>query len=493
MRFAARGIRAPWLCALFGLAILISSFAKLRVGAAAPLWLDETWTGAIAGQPDWQSTLRQIWLDANAPLYYLLEHLWIGFAGLSDAALRAPSLGFGLAAPILAVLLPMENWELEERLLFGGLVALWTEGVVFSELARCYPLLFCLAIAETVSFVRLLSRPTLARAMIAASLASLTIMTHYQALALVGCQGLVMLAYLRGRVWRLWPAVLPFLPALGVLIWHAPRLAQFARPDVAWYAYTNLRTLEDLFTFTYGGRALLIFAAVAGVWGVMRWIGGSPRDAPKPEFPVHWLAVSASFAAALLLIGAGALRPSFTVRYLTPMVPGLLLALPLSVRLAPPNFKWASCLILGLYCLQALMWMAPVVGRSGRLFNYEIASRDLMRTSPDRLIFTWDHPAQQVEDPSQYAAAGGFFFHRAKAGAEVVPVLFRLGDDPNRRLLSAATTPSSVILWIYDTGVRGVFASRFPPQIPKYDPSFGCRQYGAGSIGIYACARRWAK
>ena len=118
---------------------------------------------------------------------------------------------------------------------------------------------------------------------------------------------------------------------------------------------------------------------------------------------------------------------------------------------------------------------------------------DLMRTSPDRLIFTWDHPAQQVEDKGQYAAAGGFFFYRAKAKAEIVPVLFRPGDDPNRRLLSAATMPGSVILWIYDTGVRGVFASRFPPQIPRLDPSFGCRQYGAGSIGVYACARRWAK
>ena len=56
---------------------------------------------AIAGQTTFGGFWRQVWLDVvNAPLYYLVMHLWQGLFGLSDVSLRLPSAIFGAAAPL---------------------------------------------------------------------------------------------------------------------------------------------------------------------------------------------------------------------------------------------------------------------------------------------------------------------------------------------------------------------------------------------------------
>ena len=80
---------------LFAIAFVASALARINLMPGAPLWLDECWTGAIAGQPTWRTTIDQIWLDANAPLYPLFMHAWIGLFGESNASLRLPSLLFG--------------------------------------------------------------------------------------------------------------------------------------------------------------------------------------------------------------------------------------------------------------------------------------------------------------------------------------------------------------------------------------------------------------
>src|SRR5689334_16217988 len=84
-------------------ALLLGLAARMVVGHSLPLWLDETFTGAIAGQPTLLATIQQALLDPNAPAYYLLMHFWTSAFGLSDGVLRFPSLISGIIAPLIAL------------------------------------------------------------------------------------------------------------------------------------------------------------------------------------------------------------------------------------------------------------------------------------------------------------------------------------------------------------------------------------------------------
>ena len=101
---------------IFAAAFVISCISRMVLAPDRTLWLDEAWTLGIAGLPDWPSTLQQVWLDANAPLYPLLIHGWAQLAGTSDGALRLPSQVFSLATPVLVAGWRGDGLRVEDRL-----------------------------------------------------------------------------------------------------------------------------------------------------------------------------------------------------------------------------------------------------------------------------------------------------------------------------------------------------------------------------------------
>ena len=478
---------------IFAAAIVISSVLRFVVAPQIPLWLDETWTGGIAGQPSWADVIRQTWLDANAPLYYLFMHGWIGLFGQSNISLRAPSLIFGLATPFVPLLIKVDSWRPQDRFALGVMLAVWTQGYVMSQEARCYTLLLLLAAIQTLAFARLMREPSLRRALIWAGLGSLVMATHYQATALGAVQGLIYLAVHRMRAVRTFPALIGYAPGFAVLAWHLPRLLQFARPDVAWYDLVTPDAMVEVVNFITD-RWPLLFLPAAGLILVM--VQGLSRKAPPPRSTAPaalWLAGLSALIGLVLVVGIGVVRPSFALRYATPFVPGLFLLASLLTGCLTPVFPLARIALMLMVLANSTLWGATSAGKLWRFFTYEAASRDLVATHPTRLVFIWDHPAQQVEDESQYVAAGGFFFRRAGANIPVTAVMVRPGDDPNLKLVAAAREPGAVILWIYDVRVHGTAATGFRPRIPVVDPSFGCHQYGRGRFGVLACSRRFEK
>ena len=473
---------------IFAVAFAISVYARFVLAPDRSLWLDEAWTLGIAGLPDWGTTLQQVWLDANAPLYPLLIHGWAQLAGTSDTALRVPSLLFSLATPLLVAGWRGDGLRVDDRLAVATLLTVWPEGLLQAGEARGYALLLVLATAQTLVFLDLIRRPERARAAVFVGLAGLVVLTHYQAAVLGIAQGLVLLATHRGRAVRLWPAALLALPVLAVGLWHAPRLAQFARPDVAWYPPVTWATVgAALLYLTHSGWLCIL--SVAGLLRAAGRLGQGQAVAAGPPWP--WLAVLATGLAAVVMLSIGALRPSFSLRYLTPFAPGTALLLVLGARALVPGFSGAVTGLMLMSTVLSAQWTSEVAGRLSHPYSFQAASRDLMATHPARLVFLWDHPAQRVEQPSQYVMFGGAFLHRAGSTATVIPVMVGPDEDPNPRLVQSARKPDSVILWLYDTNVRGTAATRFPPRISDLDPAFGCRNYAKGRIGVIACARGW--
>ena len=473
-------------------AIALAAVARLFIAQHQPLWLDEAWTGAIASQAHWADVWRQIYWDANAPLYYLFAHVWAGVAGLSNVALRFPSAVFGAAAGLVVALWPAEGLSRKARLTWAAMLALWIPGIWFSGDARCYALLLLLSAAQTIAFARLLQAPDLKRAAIWSGFAALAILTHYHALILAGVQGLAFLAWGRVRAARTWPAALIFLPAFAWLAIHAPRVIAFAQPGVAWYPRLRLAVLPRWsLEFLVGAWPVAAWlAAIAVAAWMLGYIPGARGEREeKPRTSALWVTAGASALGVAAVIVLGFIRPSFVERYQTPFEPGLMLGVVLIVQALARRWALVYAAVILCFAGAAMPWAWTQALHGWRWYNFEVASDVLMKSDPQRLVFFWDHPATPVEAPGQLDAVGGFFFRRAGRTISVDPGALKPGEEPNARLVAEARAPRTAILWMYDVGVIGTAARSHKPNLMALDPSLACRQLGSGSVGILACDR----
>lgn len=461
-------------------ALLIGTAIRFGAGQAAPLWIDETFTGAIAGQPDLAGLLHQIRADVNAPLYYVAVYLWSAIAGISNVALRLLSALFATAAVLLAL---RGTAGLDRRLclLWGSLLGLWLPGLHFASEARCYALLLLAATAATLAFARLLTEPTRQAAWAWAALGALAILTHYFAAPLVAAQGLVFLLRHRADALRCWPALGAFLPALAWIAYHAPRLAAFGQPDLAWYALVDSANLPLIVwsVLTSSGSILLVVAMILLVWRRLR---GRPVVAATTESVAGGVVLASLLGLAIVLV-VGMVRPSFIPRYCVPYVPGMLLGLALVVRSASPLWPRLPVVAVLLFALPALILPNPT-----RSYSFEAASEAMAKAGVRRLVFLWDHPSSPVQDPAQLRAVGGFFLTRAGHPAEVVAVQNAWREDPQPALLAAAGAASdTAILWLYDSDLPKTAALAHPPRIETLDPSWRCRNHATAPFVALVC------
>jgi hypothetical protein len=479
--------------------VLLAALVAAAVGAerlmlaVQPLWLDETWTGAIVTAPGWKSFLRELRLDVNAPLYYGLMRLWTGVFGASDLALKLP--GMVLAAAAAAIPLAWRRGPLsfEARLCWATLLFAWWGADNFLD-ARCYGLLFALSTLQCVAFARLMAAPGARSALAWCALASLSILTQYYAVFVAAAQGLAYLAAHRKRALATWPAALAFLPAFGWIAWHAPRLAQFAGEGVAWHERLTAAAALDMAVFPLGPASsafLLLLAVTLAAAALVSRLSPTTRDeAPHADDRALLQVAAAGLAALAVVIASGVLRPTLVGRYLIPEAPPLLLGVVLVARRMPRAHAAYAALML-LYAAVAIRPPAAVAAaaRDDSAYGLERASQRLAAQGVSDLVFIWDHPAVGIMDPGSLSRVGGFFLARDGHSVPVTPLYVSPARDPNVQALAAARGPRPGIIWIYDRSSRTA-AARFPPRIPQLDPRWACVRFGDATVGSLACWRR---
>jgi hypothetical protein len=480
---AILGSSSARLTTLIAVIFIVAAILRVWAGAGQPLWLDEAWTGIHALQPTFGDFIREVYVDINAPLYYGLMWGWAALFGVSNEALRAPSLAFGLLAPLLA-LMPSREIDRATRLIWCVLLATWMPGLLQSQEARCYTMLLALCTGGIVLHARLIGRPTLALASAWASIGTLAILTHYYAAILFGCQGLAYLAYHRGRALRTWPAGLIYLLAFGWMAYHLPQLATFAETN--WFSALHISALPWIALYALGPGAvgLLLMSP-----GIRNSVLGIPLGGPRNRSAVLPWVVGPAIAGAAILIAAGFLRPSFTQRYLTIFVPGLLLALAAWAAAIGRTRPWAPPVYLGISLGWAFLWATTTGAAPARIFNFETASEYLMSEGADTVVFTWDNPSAQLLPARKMGELGSFFFRRASSPLLTTGLPLPGDKDPNRVLLETATGERPGILWIYDRNVPGTLALSHPPSIETLDLSWRCRDFGRDAVGVLACIR----
>jgi hypothetical protein len=486
----SRGLNALTLSV--GALLVLTTILKFTVYANQPLGLDETFTGMIAAQPTFNRLLHQCQRDVYAPLSYIVSWGWARIAGVSDAALRFPSAVFACVAPVLA-LAPSRLIPRNVRLTWAALLACWIPGVLFAETARCYTLLLLLGCANAIAFVWLMRGPTGPKAVVWTTISALFILDHYFAAILIGCQGLAYLAVHRKLALLTWPAALAFLPPFASVALKAPLLVSYARPGVAWMPRLQLRDLPQLAYFLAGAEpvayAILIWAAIGLI---LNWRGLSIRRVAVKNDPDGATLITAAIAvvATAICLGLGFLKALVIARYLTPFVPGLLLALALLAHRFTRAWPLASAALLTVPAGLILVLAVHPPTAPLPTLAFEGAAQALSHDGVSHLVFFWDNPLAQTAISEQFAQVGGFFFGRSGHPVPVEAPRWTPGADPNTVLLADAASPGTAILWIYDLDRPGTLAIRHPPALTRLDGRFTCRDFAGGRLGVLACDRR---
>ena len=485
-----------FLFAAVALGVIYLLCMRLYLAATLPFWLDETWSGMIASQPDWTNFWREAWLDCNPPLYYIFLFGWSALFGESNLALRLPA----YLLMVMAALLPLA-WRPAGLTKFGAglfavLLLLWQPALLVMIDARGYGLLIALATASCLVFVKLLENPTRTRSAAWVALGTLMFLTHYYSGVLAIGQALVLTFRHRTAILRLWPTALIALPGIAWFVFHLPRLADYARKDVIWYPPTTpLRALGHL-EFIVAGSNLIPLVAVAVILGLMvrqnrrhKAVEGVAVLPSDRDIALTVLAAAVAFA---LAIAIGMVQESLTHRYFIPLVPAALLGLVLAVQRC--NAPVLSGLML------AFTFMVPslnseAVNRAAYergYYGYQPGSDFIAKHKPDQLLFFWDHPAGKILDEQSMERIGSYFL--ARSGEDVPTQAFVVGEreNPNPVLSAAAIGKRPAIIWLYDTAHRSS-ANYYRPTFDK-DPAWTCQnrrlRFEEGKqMGTIACVK----
>jgi len=145
--------------------LLLLLIGRWRIGLPG-LWPDElaTLNAATLPRPDLLKLLGNI--DAVDAPYYLVMHYWVQAFGVSEIALRLPSLFAMAAAAALVAVLGKRLFGPDAGLLAGLLFAVHPIAARYGQEARGYAFTVLFAVLATLVLTNLVARPTWWRALL---------------------------------------------------------------------------------------------------------------------------------------------------------------------------------------------------------------------------------------------------------------------------------------------------------------------------------------
>lgn len=486
-----QAVRRMWRPGLLGIALVLGMLGRLTYGRDMPLWFDETFTGAIAGQDSVAGLWRWLRTELTGPFFYGTYWLWARVAGVSTEALRLPGLIFTLAAPLV-----VWRWGHRDptmRLLWAAVLLLWLPMPVFAADARPYALLVLLGTVQVSAFCTVMRAPMRRHALWWALPTLAMGLTHYLALVPGLVQGLLLLAVHRGVALRLWPATLPFALLAGWMALHLSFVVQLGGGVVAMSTRMGAWDLARMPALIVGDHAIALLLALALGWVLVLQlhVRGVQRDwRPSAE---GWAGIAGVVAFVTMFVVATVV-PGMSVRYFIPVLPAMIFGLAWWLRTA---LRRAGIAVAAFFAVMIVASIGLAVSglRDRSLdqrhaFGLDLPSRWLAERPPARVLFFWADPTAVLasEFKGNMAEVGGFFLRRAGARTRVDVMQVPVGRDAAAAVSArAASTPDTAILWI------GNAPSADPHRqtAPLFsDRAWECRDFGAGRAVSVACRRR---
>ena len=183
----------PWLITAAALAIRL-----FRLGRE-PLWFDEAYTALTAVKP-MREIVAVLQTEGNAPLYYLLLHVWSACFGDGEWALRLLSAAIGAATVPMVYWVGARLFSTRAGLIAAALAAVSPLQVHYSQEVRMYCMVPPLTLALLWALHRLLTAPNAVAAVVFAVAATAGLYVHYYFLFLLPLAGYALLVPDRRRV-----------------------------------------------------------------------------------------------------------------------------------------------------------------------------------------------------------------------------------------------------------------------------------------------------
>lgn len=484
-------IVAGWRLPVLAAALVLGLIGRIAYSWNAPFWFDETFTGVIASQPTFAGLVKWCMAELTGPAFYMPMWAWEKLVGPSDFALRLPNLILSLGTPL--AILRWGNRDADLRLWWAVFVLLWVPIFAVAGEARSYPETFALGTAQAILFVRLLERPSTARASLWIVVSSLVVLCHYWGAVPALVQGIAFLALHRLRALKTWPALVCLIPLLAWSWFHLPVVLGFTIGGSSGIDGLPPSAILEIpaMLLGIGVAGTVVLATVAGSL-VLEWKRGGWRciATTSPE-RVLALCVLASVAVTLLI---GFVRPGFVARYVTASMPSFLFGLALWARwMMVRETKWVVVVAATMFATAAGLVGAILRGPdtdTRHLFELERPSAWLAERSPEQLpedlVVFWDGPIAEASPEFALAEVGGFFLRRSGHKVDVRVARVSASDDPNRGVLALTKKDGkSAILWF----ANDELPSNREPRIERYDSRFECRDFGGGVVTMTAC--RW--
>ena len=260
--------------------------------AGTSLWLDETVTYWMASNSLDTLLARGREFSGGNPFYYMFPWASLKLFGVSELALRLPSLLAMGVATLLVAAIARRLFDRETGVLAALVFALHQLIQFEARNARTYAIGVCFAAAATLALLRWLERPNWKRALVYGLLAGCVFATHFLFAGLVLVHGIIAVLWMAMRAT---PARIGALLLLGLFtaIGVAPTLGLFLslhdRGDVL--IVLGVPHVEDL-TRVLAPTATLTAAMCAlvllGLFGKLR------RDGNAPTLPRATLVASAA-------------------------------------------------------------------------------------------------------------------------------------------------------------------------------------------------------
>jgi hypothetical protein len=182
--------RRTWI--LLAALIVLAAALRFPTLTQQSYWFDEAGTAGLVRSPlkDMLSTLAES--ESSPPVYFLLAWVWTHLLGSGEAGLRSLSAVAGVATVGVVFAAAKSLISRRAGLVAAGLVACSPTLVWYSQEARAYALMACLAAVSILLFVRARRRPSPGRLGAWAAVSALALATHYFAAFLVVGEALLL-------------------------------------------------------------------------------------------------------------------------------------------------------------------------------------------------------------------------------------------------------------------------------------------------------------
>ncbi|HEY5226400.1 MAG TPA: glycosyltransferase family 39 protein [Methylovirgula sp.] len=418
-------------------AIILVCLVAVRIAVffVKPFWLDEVFSGAAAASPS-VGALFTDWItkDVHPPLYLLLLHFWSQLFGVSDVALRLPSLIFDVAAiPILYFGLrrTLGVWTATVAAL---IVAAAPSAILYSAEARSYALLIFLSSLALVFALRIAATRD-AGAVPGFTIAAIALaLTHYFGLAVAGSLYAWLILRDRRNFRLLFVSGVCF--AVFVVPWlafHVPFLigktgGHFWIPPHS-VPDSTMRAFIGAWGENYEMKSVYLELIVPLIAiAVVRQ--NEPRTANLGAELL--LVIFIDFA---ILIAISQNTPLIASRYFLVFLPIAAVACAIYVGM----LGRIACLLMSLAVpiLVSMPWATFYFSvDKSQTVVWQDSAQSLLAAKVKSVIFFLDDPVNAHCTPAQLRQMGEFFFRRAGSAIKVIPV--SLGSPDYKADLKAA-------------------------------------------------------